>query len=62
MDIYLDNAATTQVDPKVEEVMEKYFFELYGNPSSKHHIGFEVNDALQRARRVIADKIGANPV
>ena len=40
-EIYLDNAATTRVDDRVAEVMQKFLVESYGNPSSLHFKGQE---------------------
>lgn len=57
--IYLDNAATTPVDPKVAKAMQPYFSEKYGNASSIHHKGQEAKMALNEAREVIAKAIGA---
>ena len=57
--IYLDSAATTIVDPKVEKTMQPYFGEKYGNASSLHHKGQEAKMALDESREVIAKAIGA---
>lgn len=59
--IYLDNAATTRVDPKVVEVMLPFFTEKYAVASSQfsHSPGIEVKDAMEEARAVIAKSIGA---
>lgn len=56
---YLDNGATTMVDPAVIKVMLPYFDEKYGNASSTHLLGQEAKRALEDARRVIAKSIGA---
>ncbi len=61
MNIYLDNAATTQVDEKVLEVMLPYFKENYGNPSSTHSHGRKVKAAVEESRKKFADLLGANP-
>ena len=50
--IYLDNNATTRVDPMVVEAMMPFFTEHYGNPSSIHGFGEPVRRALQRAREM----------
>lgn len=59
--IYLDNAATTQVRPEVVEAMTPYFLEEYGNPSSIYPLGQHAQDAVQAARKTIADTLGAQP-
>lgn len=59
MVIYLDNNATTQVDPKVLEAMLPYLSELYGNPSSMHSFGGQVGAAVQDARAQVAELLGA---
>ncbi|MBV1789714.1 cysteine desulfurase NifS [Marinobacterium sp. D7] len=58
-DIYLDNNATTMVDPAVFEEMKPYFCEQFGNPSSLHSFGNKVGFALKRARKQIQDLLGA---
>jgi cysteine desulfurase len=57
--IYLDNGATTKVDPKVEKVMKKYFLDEYGNASSIHSFGRKAKEALENSRELIAKAIGA---
>jgi len=49
MQVYLDNNATTMVDPLVVEVMMPYFSELYGNPNSLHKFGTSAHPALSKA-------------
>ena len=58
--VYLDNNATTMVDPKVFEVMKPYFCELYGNPSSMHKFGGQVMRAVDKAREQVKNFLGAN--
>jgi cysteine desulfurase len=57
--IYLDYAATTPLDPRVEEVMRPFGCEIFGNPSSLHAAGREARAALDAARDRIADLLGA---
>ncbi len=59
--IYLDNAATTAVDPRVLEVMLPFFVEQYGNPSSVHRTGLNARRALDGAHKTVADRLGASP-
>lgn len=59
--IYLDHSATTPVDPEVATLMMTYYTEKYGNPSSVHSFGREAKQALEEARRQVAELIGATP-
>ena len=59
--IYLDNAATTPLDPAVLQAMMPYLTELYGNPSSIHGTGQESQRALDRARKQTAAALGVRP-
>ncbi len=56
--IYLDNNATTPLDPQVVKAMLPYLEERFGNPSSIHRTGAEVREELEAARRVIAQALG----
>ncbi len=58
---YLDNNATSKVDPQVLEAMLPYFSEYYGNPSSMHAFGGGVASNIQHAREQVARLIGASP-
>lgn len=57
--IYLDNNATTQVDPAVVEAMLPYLTTYYGNPSSMHTFGGQLGGAVRQAREQIASLLGA---
>ena len=59
--IYMDHAATTPTDPRVVEAMMPYFTEFFGNPSSIHGFGRAARKALEDARAVIAQELGAEP-
>ena len=59
--IYTDNNATTRVADEVIEEMLPYFGELYGNPSSMHTFGDQVDKKIRQARQQVADLIHANP-
>jgi len=60
-EIYLDNNATTKVDEAVFEEMRPYFCELYGNPSSMHFFGGQVQGKVIEARNRVASLLGASP-
>jgi cysteine desulfurase len=59
---YFDNSATTNVDPRVLEVMEPFFLKEYGNPSSLHSIGRSAEEAMTIARQKVAKAINSAPV
>jgi cysteine desulfurase len=59
--IYLDYNATTPIDPAVLEAMLPYLRAEFGNPSSGHAPGKAAHDAVDRARRQVADFLGAQP-
>lgn len=57
--IYLDNNATTRVDPRVVEAMLPFFSEQFGNPSSIHSFGAEVGKTVRWAREQVKTLLGA---
>lgn len=59
--IYLDYAATTPVDPRVAEKLQRYLTldGVFGNPSSTHAFGLAAKEAIEHARFQVADLIGA---
>lgn len=59
--IYLDNAATTQIDPEVLEAMMPYLTNEYGNPGSLYSCGRRARDAVENARRQVAAFLNAEP-
>ncbi len=60
--IYMDHAATTPCDPRVVEAMLPYFTESFGNPGSRNHsFGWAGEEAVKKARKQVADLIGADP-
>jgi len=59
--IYLDYNATTPIDPEVLKEMLPYFKEHFGNPSSSHSYGKQVKEAVKKARKQVAQLIGAEP-
>ncbi len=59
--VYLDYQATTPTDPRVLAAMMPYFTEKFGNPHSRNHPhGWEAEEAVETARRQVADLIGAD--
>jgi len=59
--IYLDNAATTPIDPAVREAMTPWLNEAFFNPSSRYPQGVNASEAIDRARAKVARALGARP-
>lgn len=59
--MYFDHAATTPVAPEVLEVILPYLKERFGNPSSVHSFGAEAREAVEKARRQVAESLQAEP-
>ncbi len=58
--VYLDNNATTPVDPEVAEKMSQFLREHFGNPSSLYPVGRQVKEMVTEARETVAKAIGAS--
>lgn len=61
MRIYLDNAATTPLDPEVFDAMKPFMLEDFGNPSSTHAHGRKVRAAIESSRKKIAELLNCAP-
>ena len=59
--IYLDNAATTSIDPEVWKEMQPYFEQFTANPSSIHSHGRQAKVIVEKARKTIATLLNASP-
>jgi cysteine desulfurase len=59
--VYLDYNATTPIDPAVAKAMLPYLHEHFGNPSSGHSYGRRTREAVEHARRQVADLLGCTP-
>lgn len=59
--IYLDNNASTPVDPEVADAIHSALRLHFGNPSSSHDIGLRAREAVEKARAQVADLIGVSP-
>ena len=61
MEVYVDNAATTQMSRKAIDAMLPYMESMYGNPSSLHTKGQQAAAAMDRARNIMAKYLGCSP-
>lgn len=59
--VYMDNAATTQIDPVVLNLMKNKYKNCYGNPSSLHKLGSEAENVIRESRQIFAVKLNAHP-
>ena len=59
MEVYLDNNATTKVDPEVYKAMEPFFCHIYGNPNSLHKFGAGTHPKMVEALNYLYDGINA---
>src|SRR5438105_516478 len=59
--LYLDNNATTAIDPAVLESMRPFLEEFFANPSSGYGFAAQVRDAIEEARQRVADLLGCEP-
>ena len=57
--VYLDNAATTPIDPEVIQVMQQSMQDNFGNPSSTHQFGRKAKNGVENARKNIAKVFNA---
>ena len=60
-EVYLDNNATTRMDPRVRDAMMPFFLENFGNASSVHSYGQKARTGIEETRQQVADLIGAQP-
>src|SRR5438132_7824144 len=59
--IFMDNHSTTPMDPRVLEAMLPFFTEKFGNAASRNHqFGWEAEEAVEQARKQVADLMSAN--
>ncbi|MBV8296379.1 MAG: aminotransferase class V-fold PLP-dependent enzyme, partial [Acidimicrobiia bacterium] len=61
MTSYLDHAATTPMRPEVVDAMLPFLTERFGNPSGSHAVAREARKAVDEAREVVAESLGARP-
>jgi cysteine desulfurase len=61
MNVYLDNAATTPIDPEVINAMMPWLTDHFGNPSSSHAFGRKTKVAIEQSRRTIAKLLNCTP-
>ena len=60
-EIYFDNAATTKMADAVKKEMEPYLDETFGNASTSYPLGVDAKNAVEKARKMIADTLQAEP-